>query len=88
MAMSKADTSPVIKAEKGGTRDNSEMILSVDKFEGGTLSKLDTKNHGGRDSLDLPDSTQRFNNSNKGKNNSRNITFEDYTDHNDEKHNK
>jgi hypothetical protein len=55
--MSKAETSPVIKAEKGGTRDNSEMVLSVDKFEGGTLSKLDTKNHGGRDSLDLPDST-------------------------------
>lgn len=57
MVMTKADTSPAIKVEKGGTRDNSEMILSVDKFEGGTLSKLDTKNHGGRDSLDLPDST-------------------------------
>jgi hypothetical protein len=57
MVITKADTSPAIKIEKGGTRDNSEMVLSVDKFEGGTLSKLDTKNHGGRDSLDLPDST-------------------------------
>ena len=57
MVITKADTSTAIKIEKGGTRDNSEMVLSVDKFEGGTLSKLDTKNHGGRDSLDLPDST-------------------------------
>jgi hypothetical protein len=57
MVITKADTSPAIKIDKGGTRDNSEMVLSVDKFEGGTLSKLDTKNHGGRDSLDLPDST-------------------------------
>lgn len=57
--MNKAETSPTVKAvlEKGGTKENSEMVLSVEKFDGGTLSKLDTKNQGGRDSLDLPDST-------------------------------
>ena len=55
--MSNAEASSVIKAEKGGTRDKSSLVLSVEKFEGGTLGKLDTKNHGGRDSLDLPDST-------------------------------
>ena len=65
--MDKAETSPFSKPayqEKKGIREGSEAVLSIDKFEIGTISKKDTKNNRERDSLDLPESTQRFNNSN------------------------